>query len=100
MARMTREFSLVLLGSGILTTGYFLYPEEDLQAKQDEEINKQVASNNNHHHRSHLHGPGFIFIPTGGFMRGGGNGNVSRPIAGGHISRGGIGGIGRGSASS
>jgi hypothetical protein len=29
MARMTREFSLVLLGAGLLTAGYFLWPEED-----------------------------------------------------------------------
>lgn len=29
MARMSREFSLVLLGAGLLTAGYFLMPEED-----------------------------------------------------------------------
>jgi hypothetical protein len=29
MARMSREFSLVLLGAGLLTAGYFLWPEED-----------------------------------------------------------------------
>jgi hypothetical protein len=29
MARMSREFSLVLLGTGLLTAGYFLWPEED-----------------------------------------------------------------------
>ena len=29
MARMSREFSLVLLGAGLLTSGYFLMPEDD-----------------------------------------------------------------------
>jgi hypothetical protein len=29
MARMSREFNLVLLGAGLLTAGYFLWPEED-----------------------------------------------------------------------
>ena len=38
MARMTREFSLVLVGSGILTAGYFLYPEDDIEARQKEQV--------------------------------------------------------------
>jgi hypothetical protein len=29
MARMNREFSLVLLGAGLLTAGYFLAPDPD-----------------------------------------------------------------------
>jgi hypothetical protein len=29
MARMTRELNFVLLGAGLLTAGYFLWPEED-----------------------------------------------------------------------
>jgi hypothetical protein len=29
MARMNREFSLVLLGAGLLTAGYFLAPDTD-----------------------------------------------------------------------
>jgi hypothetical protein len=29
MARMTRELHFVLLGAGLLTAGYFLWPEED-----------------------------------------------------------------------
>lgn len=95
MARMTREFSLVLVGSSILTAGYFLYPEEDLQAKQDEKAQQQVAGNNAHH-RTH-YGPGFIFIPIG-YGRAY-NGGTSRPVAmGGNVSRGGFGGIGRASA--
>ena len=27
MTRMSREFSLVLLGAGLLTAGYFMWPE-------------------------------------------------------------------------
>ena len=100
MARMTREFSLVLVGSGILTAGYFLYPEEDLQAKQDEKAQQQVAGNNGHH-RTH-HGPGFFFIPImygGGYGGYGGAANASRPVAmGGGVARGGFGSIGRVSA--
>ncbi len=96
MARMTREFSLVLVGSGILTAGYFLYPEEDLQAKQDEKAAQQVAGNN-HHHRTHYYGPGFIWLHTG--YAAGYSGSTSRPVAmGGNVSRGGFGGIGRASA--
>jgi hypothetical protein len=37
MARMSREFSLVLLGAGLLTAGYFLWPEEDPLKKANEQ---------------------------------------------------------------
>ena len=99
MARMTREFSLVLVGSGVLTAGYFLYPEEDLEAKQNEQAQQQLAGNNgngngNHGHRAYR--PGFIWIHTGAWGYGGGYGSRA-PAMGGHISRGGFGGIGRGS---
>ena len=67
MPRMTREFSLVLVGSGILTAGYFLYPDDDLEAKQKEQVQQQLAGNNNNnnqqgHRRTHV---GFIWIHTG-----------------------------------
>lgn len=98
MARMTREFSLVLVGSGILTAGYFLYPDDDLEAKQKEQVQQQVAGNNNNNngHRR-THGPGFIWIHTGAW---GASSPASgaRPVAmGGNVSRGGFGSIGRGS---
>ena len=100
MARMTREFSLVLVGSGILTTGYFLYPEEDIEAKQKEQVEQQLAGNqgnggNQNHNGHRVYRPGFIWIHTGGWSSGG----YGRPAAmgGGHVSRGGFGGIGRGS---
>ncbi len=96
MARMTREFSLVLVGSGILTAGYFLYPDDDLEAKQKEQVQEQVAGNNNGAHRTHG-GHGFIWIHTGAW----GSSSAARggrpPAMGGNISRGGFGSIGRGS---
>ncbi len=100
MARMSREFSLVLLGSGILTAGYFLYPDEDVEAKQKEQVQQQVAgNNNNNHHRTH-HG-GFIWIYTGAWARGANPTAGGRSVAmGGNIARGGFGSIGRASASS
>ena len=96
MARMTREFSLVLVGSGILTAGYFLYPDDDLEAKQKEQVQQQLAGNNNNGARR-THGGGFIWIYTGAWGRSG-SAMGGRPTAmGGNISRGGFGGIGRGS---
>jgi hypothetical protein len=100
MARMTRELSLVLVGSGILTAGYFLYPDDDVEAKQKEQVEQQVAGNNdnnNGHRRTH-YGPGFIWIHTGAWGRAPAN-SGARPTAmgGGNVSRGGFGSIGRGS---
>ena len=98
MARMTREFSLVLVGSGILTTGYFAYPDEDVEARQNEQVQQQLAGNHGHAgsggHRTYGHG--FIWIHTGAWAARGGYGSRA-PAMGGHISRGGFGGIGRGS---
>jgi len=45
MARMSREFTLVLLGSSLLTAGYFLWPEED-PVKKAEAANADLANNN------------------------------------------------------
>jgi hypothetical protein len=96
MARMTREFSLVLVGSGILTAGYFLYPEDDIEARQKEQVEQQLAGNNNNQTQRRYH-TRFIWIHTGAWGPSGMTG--SRPVAmgGGHISRGGFGSIGRGS---
>jgi hypothetical protein len=44
MRRMSREFSLVVLGSGMLTAGYFAYPEADLQAKAEQQAVQRVAA--------------------------------------------------------
>jgi hypothetical protein len=97
MARMTREFSLVLVGSGILTAGYFLYPDDDLEAKQKEQVQQQLAGNNNNNGARRTGGGGFIWIYTGAWGHSG-SAASGRPTAmGGNISRGGFGSIGRGS---
>ena len=94
MPRMTRELSLVLVGSGILTAGYFLYPEDDIEAKQKEQVQQQLAGNQNNNQTTRRHGGVFIWIHTGAFS----SGANSRPVAmGGNVSRGGFGSIGRGS---
>lgn len=102
MARMTRELSLVLVGSGILTAGYFLYPEEDLEAKQKEQVEQQLAGNNpnnqNGQPNNHrVYRPGFIWIHTGAWSSGGYGGRSPAMGGSGPVSRGGFGGIGRGS---
>lgn len=80
MARMGREFSLVLLGSGMLTAGSFLWPEEDLAARAAQMGAQQVAGNAARHHP-------MIFVHT---YRAGGPTSPARA----NISRGGFGGIG------
>src|SRR5262245_52947609 len=40
MTRMSREFTLVLLGAGVLTAGYFLWPEDDPARKANEQANQ------------------------------------------------------------
>jgi hypothetical protein len=98
MARMTREFSLVLVGSGILTAGYFLYPEDDLEAKQKQQVQQQMAGNNQNNGNRRYHG-GFIWIHTGAWGPAGSAATGARPAAmGGNVSRGGFGSIGRASA--
>ena len=90
MTRMTREFSLVLLGAGLLTTGYFVYDGDDAVAKEaDKRAENRVGGNNNGARRS---GGGFIFI--GHF--GGGSSSVSggRSPAMASVSKGGFGSIG------
>jgi hypothetical protein len=97
MARMTREFSLVLVGSGMLTAGYFAYPAEDLEARQDEQVKQQLVGNEqaNNQGRTHHYRTGIIWIHGWGY--GGGYGSRPPAMGGGHVSRGGFGGIGRGS---
>jgi hypothetical protein len=94
MARMSKEFSLVLLGAGILTAGYFLWPEEDLNAKAEKAAEEQVAGNNNGQARTH-HG-GMMFLWLG--RMGGAGGAGARPAAMANISRGGFGSFGHASS--
>ena len=82
MTRMSREFSLVLLGSGILTAGYFVASEnEDVFKKEEEQAQQQLTGKNSHGYRP----GGFIFIHGGGFA----NGRATSPaMAGGAVGRG------------
>jgi hypothetical protein len=97
MSRMSREFGLVLLGSGILTAGYFAAPspEEEMERKADE----QAAERTGHpHQRSHYgHVPLFLFVHSPAYAgnrtgrpasyspttRAGGFGSAGRAFSGG-----------------
>ncbi|MBM3979968.1 MAG: hypothetical protein FJ304_06735 [Planctomycetes bacterium] len=87
MTRMSREFSLVLLGAGLLTAGYFMWPERDFDKRADEQAQKRVGGNGGGTRTT-----GFIFI--GHF--GGGSSSVSggRSPAMASVSKGGFGSIG------
>ncbi len=83
MTRMSKEFSLVLLGSGLLTTGYFLWPGDNLEHKAQEEAARQAGGT-----RYRRGGYVPIFITTSRFS--------SAPVSTGSISRSGFGSTGRG----
>lgn len=88
MTRMSREFSLVLLGAGLMTAGYFAWPDEDFTKEADKQAEKRVGG------RSRSGGGTFIFI---GHMGGGGGGSTARggsPAMGSSVSKGGFGSVG------
>jgi hypothetical protein len=87
MTRMSREFSLVLLGAGLLTAGYFVWPENNFDQEADKQAEKRVGGRP----RS---GGGFIFI--GHFGGGGGATSTTggRSPAMASVSKGGFGSIG------
>ena len=91
MTRMSREFTLVLLGAGLLTTGYFVWPEQDYDKRADEQAQKRVGGNGNGRRTG---GATFIYI---GYHGGGGSSSVSGPgrsPAMASVSKGGFGSIG------
>jgi hypothetical protein len=55
---MTREFTLVLLGAGLLTAGYFAWPEEDLERRAEAQAQDRAGGNG----RARTHHGGIIFI--------------------------------------
>jgi hypothetical protein len=87
MTRMSREFSLVLLGAGVLTAGYFMWPEKDFEKRAEEQAQNRVGGN------QRRTGGGILFI---GHFGGGGRTSVSggRSPAMASVSRGGFGGTG------
>jgi hypothetical protein len=82
---MGREFSLVLLGGGILTAGYFHFSDDtELRAKEEEQAKHQISGSHGGYHGGHIF-----------FIGGGGYGSGTRSAAmGSSVSRGGFGGIG------
>ena len=102
MSRMSSEFSLVLLGSGILTAGYFTAPspEEAMEKKVDEQASKRVGEDEAERQARERNGGGyrsggmmFLFIHSPYY--GGGTTN-GRPAAYSPTTRaGGLGGAGR-----
>ena len=97
MSRMSREFSLVLVGAGILTAGYFAWPEQDFEKKTEEQARQRVGG------RSHGGGMFLMFVHSGGgsYSKTGGAraatmGSTSRGFGsvGGRVSGGGGGGGG------
>ncbi len=94
MTRMSREFSLVLLGAGILSAGYFLAPSPpDLQAKADEQAAERVGGAERDVHGNYHYRPGFMMLML--HSRNYAGGGTRAPAMGGTVSRGGFGTVGR-----
>jgi hypothetical protein len=87
MTRMTREFSLVLLGAGLLTTGYFAWPEQDFEKRAEEQAQQRVGGNGG---RSRG-GSTFIYV---GHYGGASSVGGGRSPAMASVSKGGFGSIG------
>jgi len=95
MTRMGREFSLVLLGSGILTAGYFVAPDpaDALAEKADQQIGDRVAANETN--RRHYYGGTHVFLWAHSSAYTSRYGGSTASLSG--VSRGGFGGFGRAS---
>jgi hypothetical protein len=81
MTHMSREFSLVLLGAGLLTAGYFLWPEEDFEQRAEEQASNRVGG----HYGRHIMFIGHV---------GGAYSVTGRPGSVGSFAKGGLGSIG------
>lgn len=88
MTRMSREFSLVLLGAGLLTAGYFAWPETDFDKEADKQAEKRVGG------RPRSGGGTFIFIGSFGGGPSSRTGTGMRSPAMGSVSKGGFGSVG------
>jgi hypothetical protein len=101
MTRMSREFSLVLLGAGILSAGYFAAPSnaEDLENKAEDQAAAQVGHDTQSStYRRHSHGGMLLFIHSPGYA--GGSYAAGRSPAMPGVSRGGFGGVGHSASAS
>lgn len=96
MTRMSKEFTLVLLGSGILTAGYFTQPsaEDEMEKKAEEQAAERTGHTNGSRYRTGgmflwLHSPMYAGSSTGRpaayspTARSGGFGKISRGFSGG-----------------
>jgi hypothetical protein len=86
MARMSREFNLVLLGAGLLTAGSFLWPEEDPAKRAEQEAAKGGGGSHSRSHGSRIF---FVTYYTRPSVPAG-----ASPAAAGGTSRGGFGRVG------
>lgn len=96
MTRMSREFTLVLLGSGALAAGYLAAP--DGEAAVEEKADAVAAAQTGHqpgttgsHRTGHSH---FFFVHTGGYA--GYSTPPGRSAASPAVARGGFGATGHG----
>lgn len=81
MTRMSREFSLVLLGAGVLTAGYFLWPDEVLAKRAEQQGKQRVGGTGTTHALLWVHA-------------GGGSASSGRAASLAGVSRGGFGSVG------
>jgi hypothetical protein len=88
MTRMTREFSLVLLGAGLLSTGYFVWPEQDFEQRAEEQAQNRIGGNGG---GTRGHGVGIVYI---GHFGGTSSVGGARSPAMASVSKGGFGSIG------
>lgn len=98
MTRMGREFSLVLLGAGVLTAGFFAAPsaEEELEQRSEEHAAQRVGHSETRHYRGmplifFVHSPGFsgrsyAKSPASPTVTRSGFGSVGRSISSGGAS--------------
>ena len=102
MSRMSREFTLVLLGAGVLTAGYFAAPspEDDLEKKADRQAADRVhaagADNTGGNYHRPYYGHTLLFVHSMGYTGGSANGRPATAMS--SVSRGGFGGMGARSA--
>jgi hypothetical protein len=85
MTRMSREFSLVLLGAGVLTAGYIWWPEQDYQKRADEQAARRVGGDT-----TGSRGTVLIWVHSSG----GSYSTTGRSAAMASVSRGGFGSTG------
>ncbi len=96
MTRMSKEFTLVLLGSGVLTAGYFTVPsaEEEMERKAEDQAAERTGHSSDYRTRPHYYGHGgILFIHSYGYA----GSTTGRPMAHSPTARsGGFGGVARG----